>query len=158
MSFAGREQPLEAPWLLHLRLIGGGSYRRIYTPSKSFFPVSRHTHNTHQSLHQQIASTYSATARFAPFCPAGLAGAPWPLERSRWPGSNRHRPQFCFRAALPLSYSGICAAGRNRKSPAAIGKGGRGMDNPVSLLSYCCLFSLCHLAQFFAVICTMIKG
>ena len=49
--------------------------------------------------------------------------------RSRWPGSNRHRPQFCFRAALPLSYSG-----RQRQSPAAIGKGGRGMDNPVSLL------------------------
>lgn len=66
--------------------------------------------------------------------------APWPLERfscarkgqckccaenygtrSRWPGSNRHRPQFCFRAALPLSYSGICAAGRKRQSPAAIG-------------------------------------
>lgn len=47
---------------LHLRLIGGGSYRRIYAPSKSFFPVSRHTHNTHQSLHQLIASTYSATA------------------------------------------------------------------------------------------------
>lgn len=41
--------------------------------------------------------------------------------RSRWPGSNRHRPQFCFRAALPLSYSGICAAGRKRQSPAAIG-------------------------------------
>ena len=80
--------------------------------------------------------------------------APWPLERfscarmgqckccaenystrSRWPGSNRHRPQFCFRAALPLSYSDICAAGRKRQSPAAIGKEGRGMDNPASLLS-----------------------
>lgn len=37
--------------------------------------------------------------------------------RSRWPGSNRHRPQFCFRAALPLSYSGICAAGKKTRTP-----------------------------------------
>lgn len=29
---------------LHLRLIGGGSYRRIYAPSIIVFPVSRHTH------------------------------------------------------------------------------------------------------------------
>lgn len=29
---------------LHLRLIGGGSYRRIYASSIIVFPVSRHTH------------------------------------------------------------------------------------------------------------------
>lgn len=60
--------------------------------------------------------------------------APWPLERSRWPESNRQHRILLLRF-LQLSYSGICAAGRKRQSPAAIGKGGRGMDNPVSLLS-----------------------
>lgn len=79
-------------------------------------------HPQHAPISTPANSVYLFRHRtFCPILPTGLAGAPWPLKHSRWPGSNRHRPQFCFRAALPLSYSGICAAGRKRQSPAAIG-------------------------------------
>lgn len=47
-----------------VQFIGGGSYQLFTLHPKSFFPVSRHTHYTHQSLHQLIAATYFATAQF----------------------------------------------------------------------------------------------
>ena len=77
MSFAGREQPLSVRGTVAFTpAINWWGFLSAYLHSiQIIFPVSRHTHSTHQSLHQQIASTYSATARFAPFCPAGLAGA-----------------------------------------------------------------------------------
>lgn len=59
MSFAGREQPTEwGPWLfLHLRLIGGGSYRRIYAPSTIIFPGSP-AHPRHAPISTPTNSVY----------------------------------------------------------------------------------------------------